>query len=89
MLPADAHTMTSHPVHVYAGDDALITCVVRGAAMTATLPSVVWARMMLASPRELHRDDAPRELLTAGMTRVTPDQRVHVIHDAGNDVELC
>ncbi|KAF4520404.1 hypothetical protein B566_EDAN003972 [Ephemera danica] len=85
-MAAQPASMTSHPVHVYAGDDALITCVVRGAASSGALPSVIWARMKVGSELEMHREDAPREILTAGLMRVTSDTRVHVIHDAVGEV---
>ncbi|XP_046405305.1 Ig-like and fibronectin type-III domain-containing protein 1 isoform X1 [Ischnura elegans] len=72
-LPSIRDSLTQ-PVHVRAGDDALITCVVRDAGGAA----VMWKR----EDRERHS----RRVLTAGETRVTADPRFHVLHDAGGDV---
>lgn len=60
-----------YPVHVYEGDDALITCVVRDVANN----TVVWK----------HEELEPRrwKVLTAGHDRVTVDQRFQVLHDEG------
>ncbi|XP_063243751.1 Ig-like and fibronectin type-III domain-containing protein 1 isoform X2 [Bacillus rossius redtenbacheri] len=63
-----------HPVHVYEGDDALVTCVVRDAGGDA----VVWRR----EDRERHE----LRTLTAGDQRVTDDRRFDVLHDGGGDV---
>lgn len=63
------HSLT-HPVHVYEGDDALITCVVRDIRNN----SVMWKK----EDRERHS----RRVLTAGDTRVTADKRFTVLHDA-------
>ncbi|XP_069682867.1 Ig-like and fibronectin type-III domain-containing protein 1 isoform X2 [Periplaneta americana] len=63
-----------HPVHVYEGDDALITCVVRDVGDN----TVMWKK----EDRERHS----RRVLTAGENRVTADKRFDVLHDAGGDV---
>jgi hypothetical protein len=60
-----------HPVHVYEGDDALITCVVRDVGEN----TVVWKK-----------EDGERHslrVLTAGENRVTADWRFNVLHDTG------
>ncbi|XP_069682864.1 Ig-like and fibronectin type-III domain-containing protein 1 isoform X1 [Periplaneta americana] len=59
-----------HPVHVYEGDDALITCVVRDVGDN----TVMWKK----EDRERHS----RRVLTAGENRVTADKRFDVLHDA-------
>lgn len=63
---------SAHPVHVYEGDDALITCVVRDLGNN----SVVWKREDQESRRW--------KVLTAGQGRVTLDARIQVLHDEGN-----
>lgn len=62
---------SAHPVHVYDGDDALITCVVRDLGNN----SVVWKREDQESRRW--------KVLTAGQGRVTLDPRIQVLHDEG------
>ncbi|GLG94351.1 Uncharacterized protein GBIM_01578, partial [Gryllus bimaculatus] len=64
----------THPVHVYEGDDALVTCVVRDAGDN----TVLWKK----EDRERHS----LRVLTAGEARVTADRRFDVLHDAGGDV---
>ncbi|KAJ9596370.1 hypothetical protein L9F63_012605, partial [Diploptera punctata] len=59
-----------HPVHVYEGDDALITCVVRDVGKN----TVMWKK----EDSERHS----RRVLTAGESRVTADKRFDVLHDA-------
>lgn len=59
----------TNPVHVYEGDDALITCVVRDIGDN----TVMWKK----EDRERHS----RRVLTAGETRVTADKRFTVLHD--------
>lgn len=59
-----------HPVHVYEGDDALITCVVRDVGDN----TVMWKK----EEGERHS----RRVLTAGENRVTADKRFDVLHDA-------
>lgn len=61
----------TNPVHVYEGDDALITCVVRDIGDN----TVMWKK----EDRERHS----RRVLTAGDTRVTADKRFGVLHDEG------
>ncbi|XP_065215789.1 Ig-like and fibronectin type-III domain-containing protein 1 isoform X2 [Planococcus citri] len=61
-------------VHVYEGDDALLTCVIRGAADN----TVMW--------KMEDRDRHSKRVLTAGDTRVTGDRRFHILHDEGGDV---
>ncbi|XP_073979651.1 Ig-like and fibronectin type-III domain-containing protein 1 [Rhodnius prolixus] len=63
-----------HPLHVYEGDDALITCVVRSLGQN----TVVW--------KKEGADRSRWRVLTAGHERVTLDTRVQVIHDKGGDV---
>ena len=58
-------------VHVYEGDDALLTCVIRGAADN----TVMW--------KMEDRDRHSKRVLTAGDTRVTGDRRFHILHDEG------
>ncbi|KAJ8893789.1 hypothetical protein PR048_006390 [Dryococelus australis] len=60
-----------HPVHVYEGDDALITCVVRDVADN----TVVW--------RKENRERHQLQTLTADEERVTDDKRFDVLHDGG------
>lgn len=62
----------TNPVHVYEGDDALITCVVKNIGDN----SVMW--------KKEHKDRASGRVLTAGTTRVTSDKRFSVLHDSGN-----
>lgn len=59
-----------HPVHVYEGDDALITCVVRDVGDN----TIMWKK----EDRERHS----LRVLTAGENRVTADKRFDVLHDA-------
>lgn len=59
----------TNPVHVYEGDDALITCVVRDIGDN----TIMWKK----EDRERHS----RRVLTAGETRVTADKRFGVLHD--------
>jgi len=65
------------PVHVYEGDDALITCVVRDVGEN----TVMWKK----EDRERHS----RRVLTAGENRVTADKRFDVLHDAGESLVEC
>ncbi|XP_050504317.1 Ig-like and fibronectin type-III domain-containing protein 2 isoform X1 [Diabrotica virgifera virgifera] len=60
----------SNPVHVYEGDDALITCVVRNVGSN----TVMWKK----EDRERHST----RVLTAGENRVTADKRYGVLHDS-------
>nr|XP_022900341.1 Ig-like and fibronectin type-III domain-containing protein 2 [Onthophagus taurus] len=60
----------NYPIHVYEGDDALITCVVKNIGEN----SVMWRK----EDRERHS----RTVLTAGSTRVTADKRFSVLHDS-------
>ncbi|GJQ83681.1 hypothetical protein Trydic_g14389 [Trypoxylus dichotomus] len=60
----------TNPVHVYEGDDALITCVVKNIGEN----SVMWKK----EDKERHS----RRVLTAGTTRVTADKRFAVLHDS-------
>ncbi|KAL1122200.1 hypothetical protein AAG570_003605 [Ranatra chinensis] len=62
----------AHPIHVYEGDDALITCVVRSLGSN----TVIWKRAQEGSTTRW-------KVLTAGHERVTLDTRVQVIHDQG------
>lgn len=61
----------TNPVHVYDGDDALITCVVRDIGSN----TVMWKK----EDRERHST----RVLTAGENRVTADKRFSVLHDSG------
>ncbi|XP_054267567.1 Ig-like and fibronectin type-III domain-containing protein 1 [Macrosteles quadrilineatus] len=63
-----------HPVHVYQGDDALVTCVVRDIGNN----SVVWKRE--------DQDTRRWKILTVGHSRVTLDHRISVLHDEGGVV---
>ncbi|XP_014259678.1 Ig-like and fibronectin type-III domain-containing protein 1 isoform X2 [Cimex lectularius] len=63
-----------HPLHVYEGDDALITCVVRSIGSN----TVVWKKGDSGTARW--------KVLTAGHERVSLDKRIRVIHDDGGDV---
>ena len=69
-LPSMRDSLTN-PVHVYEGDDALITCVVKDIGEN----SVMWKK----EDRERHST----RVLTAGNTRVTADKRFAVLHDSG------
>nr|CAI5827663.1 unnamed protein product [Callosobruchus analis] len=60
----------TNPVHVYEGDDALITCVVRDIGTN----TVMWKK----EDRERHST----RVLTAGENRVTADRRYGVLHDS-------
>ncbi|XP_066261909.1 Ig-like and fibronectin type-III domain-containing protein 1 [Euwallacea similis] len=71
-LPSMRDSLTN-PVHVYEGDDALITCVVRDIGPN----TVMWKK----EEKERH---SPR-VLTAGENRVTADKRYSVLHDSGTD----
>lgn len=61
----------TNPVHVYEGDDALITCVVRDLGTN----TVMWKK----EDRERHSV----RVLTAAENRVTADKRYRVLHDSG------
>lgn len=69
-LPSMRDSLTN-PVHVYDGDDALITCVVRDIGSN----TVMWKK----EDRERHST----RVLTAGENRVTADKRFSVLHDSG------
>ncbi|XP_060521519.1 Ig-like and fibronectin type-III domain-containing protein 2 isoform X2 [Cylas formicarius] len=71
-LPSMRDSLTN-PMHVYDGDDALITCVVRNIGSN----TVMWKK----EDRERHST----RVLTAGENRVTADKRFGVLHDSGND----
>ncbi|XP_025837036.1 Ig-like and fibronectin type-III domain-containing protein 1 [Agrilus planipennis] len=73
-LPSMRDSLT-HPVHVYEGDDALITCVVRNIGDN----TVMWKK----EDRERHS----MRVLTAGETRVTADKRFSVLHDSSTSGE--
>lgn len=73
-LPSIRDSIT-HPVHVYEGDDALITCVVRNIGDNV----VMWKK----EDRSKHSS----WLLTAGDSRITADRRVFVIHDSATSGE--
>ncbi|KAB0793035.1 hypothetical protein PPYR_12655 [Photinus pyralis] len=68
-LPSMKDSLTN-PVHVYEGDDALITCVVKDIGEN----SILWKK----EDRERHS----RRVLTAGDARVTADKRFAVLHDS-------
>ncbi|XP_057659770.1 Ig-like and fibronectin type-III domain-containing protein 1 isoform X1 [Diorhabda carinulata] len=68
-LPSMRDSLTN-PVHVYEGEDALITCVVRNVGSN----TVMWKK----EDRERHST----RVLTAGENRVTADKRFGVLHDA-------
>ncbi|CAH0563604.1 unnamed protein product [Brassicogethes aeneus] len=68
-LPSMRDSLTN-PIHVYEGDDALITCVVRDIGKN----TVMWKK----EDRERHS----MRVLTAGETRVTADKRFGVLHDS-------
>ncbi|XP_050297664.1 Ig-like and fibronectin type-III domain-containing protein 1 [Anthonomus grandis grandis] len=70
-LPSMRDSLTN-PVHVYDGDDALITCVVRDIGSN----TVMWKK----EDRERHS----MRVLTAGENRVTADNRFSVLHDSGS-----
>ncbi|KAJ8915048.1 hypothetical protein NQ315_016023 [Exocentrus adspersus] len=69
-LPSMRDSLTN-PVHVYEGDDALITCVVKDIGAN----TVMWKKEV----RERHST----LVLTAGENRVTADKRFGVLHDSG------
>ncbi|KAL1497939.1 hypothetical protein ABEB36_008819 [Hypothenemus hampei] len=71
-LPSIRDSLTN-PVHVYDGDDALITCVVRGIGSN----TVMWKK----EDRERHST----RVLTAGDNRVTADKRFSILHDSATD----
>ncbi|XP_017783380.1 PREDICTED: Ig-like and fibronectin type-III domain-containing protein 2 isoform X2 [Nicrophorus vespilloides] len=73
-LPSMRDSLTN-PVHVYEGDDALITCVVRDIGEN----TVMWKK----EDRERHS----RRVLTAGDSRVTADRRYSVLHDSVSSEE--
>ena len=58
-------------MHVYEGDDALLTCVIRGAADN----TVMW-KMAIG-------DRHSQRVLTANDERVTGDRRFRILHDDG------
>ena len=60
------------PSHVYEGEDALLTCVVRNLESNTLL----WKR---EDP-----DRRTTKILTAGESRVASDKRFNVLHDSGN-----
>lgn len=66
----------TNPLHVYEGDDALITCVVKDVGEN----TVMWKK----EDRERHG----ARVLTAGIVRVTADKRFVILHDAGKNGEL-
>ncbi|KAI4456941.1 titin [Holotrichia oblita] len=68
-LPSMRDSLTN-PVHVYEGDDALITCVVKNIGDN----SVMW--------KKEHKERLSARVLTAGTTRVTSDKRFAVLHDS-------
>lgn len=68
-LPSMRDSLTN-PVHVYEGDDALITCVVRDIGEN----TIMWKK----EDRERHS----MRVLTAGDKRVTADKRFAVLHDS-------
>ncbi|CAH1112848.1 unnamed protein product [Psylliodes chrysocephalus] len=68
-LPSMRDSLTN-PVHVYEGDDALITCVARNVGTN----TVMWKK----DDRERHS----MRVLTAGENRVTADKRYGVLHDS-------
>lgn len=69
-LPSIKDSLTN-PMHVYEGDDALITCVVQNIGDN----TVMWKK----EDRERHS----RRVLTAGDSRVTADKRFSVLHEDG------
>jgi hypothetical protein len=68
-LPSMRDSLTN-PVHVYEGDDALITCVVRDIGEN----TIMWKK----EDRERHST----RVLTAVDKRVTADKRFAVLHDS-------
>ncbi|XKL66935.1 hypothetical protein PGB90_010355 [Kerria lacca] len=60
--------------HVNEGEDAFLTCVIRGAGDN----TVMW--------KFDDKDRHSRRVLTAGETRVTADPRFRIFHDKGGDV---
>lgn len=60
-------------MHVYEGDDALITCVVRNANNN----TLMWKTLERGDKKHSTR------VLTAGETRLTADKRVDILHDKG------
>lgn len=72
-LPSMRDSLTN-PVHVYDGDDALITCVVRDIGSN----TIMWKK----EDRERHST----RVLTAGENRVTADKRFSVLHDSGKPI---
>lgn len=65
------------PLHVFEGEDALLTCVVRNIESNTLL----WKRE--------DRDRGAPRILTAGESRVSSDARFNVLHDSGkmNSIE--
>lgn len=59
------------PLHVFEGEDALLTCVVRNLESNTLL----WKRE--------DRERGPARILTAGENRVSSDGRFNVLHDSG------
>lgn len=62
----------SSPVAVVQGENAPLTCVVRGDLKEAV---VIW--------KKWEAGKSGPKILTAGETRVTADERVKIIHDQG------
>lgn len=62
---------TRGTVHTNEGEDALLTCVIRGAGDN----TVMW--------KLEDRDRHSKRVLTAGSTRVTADRRFQILHDDG------
>lgn len=59
------------PLHVFEGEDALLTCVVRNLDSN----TVLWKRE--------DKDRGASRILTAGGNRVSSDLRFDVLHDSG------
>lgn len=66
-------TSITNPIHVYEGEDTLITCIVNNIGEN----SVLWKK----EDRERHS----KRVLTAGAERVTADNRFAVLHDVGKN----
>ncbi|XP_074034870.1 Ig-like and fibronectin type-III domain-containing protein 2 isoform X1 [Leptinotarsa decemlineata] len=73
-IPSMRDTLTN-PVHVYEGDDALITCVVKNIGQN----TVMW--------KKEDKERYSTRVLTAGESRVTADRRYGVLHDSDQSEE--
>lgn len=75
--PSLRHSLTA-PVIKVAGEDAMLTCVVRNQGNY----TVMWKRTRMKAGNS----SASSRILTANMLRVTSDRRLRVMHEEGGEV---